>query len=107
PVLLGLDEMVGGRFRHVDRIHLATRDGEAGVGAALVALHDMTIELERLAGEGRAETQARRSARGGPPPFLLRIDRLLDLADGRVRPDQPEAGRRADGREIAEPGEVV
>ena len=107
PVLLGLHEMVGGRFRHIDRVHLAARHRKAGVGAALVALHDVAIELERLAGEGRADAQARRSARGGPAPFLLGIDRLLHLADRRVRPHQPEAGRRAHGREVGELGQVV
>src|SRR3978361_1790043 len=98
--------MVGGRFRNIDRVHLAARDGESGIRGALVSLHDMTIELQRLTGEGRADTEPGRSARGGPSPFHLGVDRLLDLADRRIRPDQPEAGRRAYGREVSEFGKV-
>ena len=106
PVLFGLHEIVGGRFRHIERVHLAARDREPGVGAALVSLHDMAIELEGLAGEGSPDTKPGGCARGGPSPLHPGIDRLLDLPDGRIRPHEPEPGRRAHRRQVAELGEV-
>src|SRR6185369_15089361 len=74
--------------------------------AAAIARHDLAVELERLAGEGGAIAEPVSWSARGPAPFHLGVDRLLDGLDGRVGANQPQAGRRSNGRKIAELGEV-
>src|SRR5262249_50205230 len=104
---VGLDVMVGRGVGDVERIHLAARDRECGVVAALVTEHDLAIELEAFAGEGGAVGQAVDRAARGPSPFLANVYRLGDRLDLEMRPDGPQRWRCAQSRDVAELAEVV
>src|SRR5262244_2286850 len=104
---VGLDVMVGRGVGDVERIHFAARDRECGVVAALVAEHDLTIELETFAGEGGAVGETVHRAACSPSPFLAHMYRLGDRLDLEMRPDGPQRWRCAQGRDVAELAEIV
>jgi hypothetical protein len=81
--------MIGRGVGDVERIHLAARDREGCIVAALVSKHDLAIEFERLAGEGGAVGKAVDRTARGPAPFLVGLERLADGLDPEMRADGP------------------